>query len=321
MENRYTPRANRPWSTPVAAACFGFEVRSASPLALLRPGVGIPLAVNEESVGEEEPMGELIQEWEGKPGESLTTRFYARPGEDRFWLERVGSYAIRSGVPSISVPPLSARFSDPVWRESIMWGTPAAACAVRLGLMSMHAASVDIGGQALLLAAPGTFGKTTLAGAFHQAGYRLLSDDMVTYRLLPRPEIFPGPALLRLRRDVHDQLRFDGIARSHRFGRKVALIIDESRRGDAAPVPLSGVVLLRKSDSPLRFERAAPADALRDLYALSFGAVIEPARAFAGLASLVSQVPVWNLERRLEYGSLPEIVEFLASRCLSSAAA
>lgn len=308
----------REGEAPSGGSCFGFAVQSALSFTLTRSGTGTPLRVHEATGAEPSEVGQLLREWSGKPGETLTTRLYSLGAEHQFWLERVGWFGIDARVPSITVPRLSERFQDPVWRESIMWGTPAAACAVRLGLMSMHAASVDVGGAALLLAAPGTFGKTTLAAAFHSEGYRLLSDDMVTYRLAPEPVVFPGPALLRLRLDVYEQLTLKGIGASHRFSRKIGLVIDESRRGGAAPVPLAGVVLLRRADTGITLTRVGQAPALRDLFALSFGAVVDPAGAFEGLASLVAQVPVWNLERRLDYSMLPQIVDAVIEKCLAS---
>lgn len=283
-------------------------------------GECVPLEVTEAEETEPATVGELVREWAGKPGETLTTRLHSRPDEDQFWLDRVGWFRIDSRVPSITMPMLSERFGDPVWRESIMWGTPAATCAVRRGLLSMHAASVEVDGACLLLAAPGTYGKTTLAGAFHRAGHRLLSDDMVTYRLVPEPQVLPGPALLRLRLDVHENLDFTGVAAKHRFGRKMGLVIDEARRGDGSPVRLAGVVMLRLGDKEITITRVAQSDALRDLFSLSFGAVLDPATAFASLADLVSKVPVWNLERRLDYGNLPDVVEALVRTCLEPVA-
>jgi hypothetical protein len=296
-------------------SCFGFSVRSGLPFSLLRDGPGTPLEIDEAD-GEPDSLGTLVREWGGRAGETLTTRLYAGPGRDRFWLDRVGTFEIDSAKPAIAVPRLSDRFTNAIWRESIMWGTPAAVCAVRRGLVSVHAASVEVEGRAVLLSAPGTYGKTTLSAAFHAAGFRLLSDDMVTLRLAPAPALFPGPAILRLRRDVHENLAFTDIAAVHKFGRKVGLVLDHRRRGGAEPVPLAAIVLLRKGMDEVSLRRVAPTSALRDLFALSLKAVIDPQRSFDDLAQLVTQVPVWDLERPLAYDSLPEVVEKIVATCL-----
>jgi hypothetical protein len=297
--------------------CFGFSVRSTLPFSLLRDGPGTPLEVSEAG-GEPAELGTLVREWGAKAGETLTTRLYTEPGRDRFWLDRVGSFEIDPARPAIAVPRFSGSFANPVWRESIMWGTPAAVCAVRRGLVSVHAASVDVGGKAVILSAPGTYGKTTLSGAFHRAGFRLLSDDMVTLRLDPEPAVFPGPAILRLRRDVHENLEFPDMAAEHKFGRKVGLVLSEERRGTAAPVPLAAIVLLRKGEDAISLRRVPQPSALRDLFALSFKGILDHERSFEDLAALVSRVPVWDLERPLEYASLSAVVDRIVETCLRS---
>jgi len=50
---------------------------------------------------------------------------------------------------------------------------------------------VEVGGAGLLLGAPGTFGKTTLSGAFHNAGHRLLSDDIAACDVRGDPTVLP----------------------------------------------------------------------------------------------------------------------------------
>ena len=62
--------------------------------------------------------------------------------------------------------------------------------------------------------------------------------------------------------------------------------------------------------------RAQPADAIRDLFALSFRGVLDRGGAFADVATLVNAVPVWYLARRLDYGELPMVVERIVEECL-----
>jgi hypothetical protein len=307
-----------PIEAQVNGACFGFAVRSGLPFALLRQGDGTPLLIDESDGSEPAQIGRLVREWPAEPGGGLTTRLHALDDVDQFWLERVGWFRIESTVPAISLPKLPAGFGSALWRESIMWGTPAAVCAVRRGLISIHAAAVEVDGMALVLAAPGTYGKTTLSGAFMQAGYRLLSDDIVCCQRSPVLGVFPGPAILRLRRDVFERLDFTGIATAHDFGRKTGLVLNASRRGDARPIPLAGIVLLRRSSGDIKISPVDPPAAIRDLFALSFKGVLDQGRSFEDLAALVSAVPVWNLERRLEFDNLPHVIEALVRTCVAA---
>src|ERR1700686_5250276 len=89
-----------------------------------------------------------------------------------------------------------SRAPDSMRREVGLWGIPAALCALHYGDRPVHAAAVEVNGSAILLAAPGHFGKTTLAAAFVRAGHRVLSEDLSFLRLSPVPAVLPGPALL-----------------------------------------------------------------------------------------------------------------------------
>jgi hypothetical protein len=301
---------------PAVGSCFGFTVQSSLHFELTRRGPGTPLRVIETDGAAPQEVGDLVREWGSQPGETLTTRLYATPNVDHFWLEEVGWFEIDSRLPSIDIPRLPPNFGTASWRESILWGVPAAVCAVRRGLVSMHAASVEVDGVGLLLAGPGTFGKTTLSGAFLRAGHRLLSDDMACCRLSPEPVVFPGPTLLRLRRDVFDRLDFPGTNTVREFGRKVGIVLNESQRGGSEPVPLGGIVLLKKSSGEPALTRAANPEALRDLFVLSFKGVLDAGKSFEDLALLVSQVPVWYLERRLDFTDLPRTVDLLVHETL-----
>lgn len=191
-------------------------------------------------------------------------------------------------------------------------------CFMEQGYLPLHAASVDVGGAGLLLGAPGTFGKTTLSGAFHNAGHRLLSDDMSSCDIAGEPAVFPGPALLRLRRDVFDRVGFGDTQVAFGTQHRVALSINSSRRGDARPVRLRGIVLLRRPDGGTSLVRADPVEAIRDLLALCFRGVLDRERAFQEVASLVKAVPVWYLTRQMDYSELPAIVERIVSECVPS---
>jgi hypothetical protein len=235
----------------------------------------------------------------------------------------VGWFKIDSHRPEISLPDLPSEATNPAvrdqlmaWREASLWGLPAILCSMRRGSYPIHAASVDVGGSGLLLGAPGTFGKTTLAAAFLRAGHRLLSDDMACCDLGPDPTVLPGPAVVRLRRDVAEQLELPGTRFAFKTAPKIALAVEESGRGNGSPVPLRAIVLLHKSESGPKLTRADLPDAARDLFVLSPKAVIDPAGAFQDAVRLAETVPVWYLDRKLEMASLPELVDMIVEGCL-----
>ncbi len=298
--------------------CFGFDVRSPLPFAYLRNGGGTPLEVLESDGDPPGDLGDLINESPARPGLTLRTRLYATADADHLWVETAGWFRMDAKAPSITIPKLADGLPA-AWRESILWGMPAMVCLIRRGDVSIHAASVEVGGSALLLAAPGTFGKTTLAGAFLSAGHRVLSDDISCCRLADVPYVLPGPAVLRVRRDVAERLRFPDVRMTYETGAKVNLALDGRRRGTGSPLPLKGIVFLRRSDSAPTLRPAAPADAVRDLLHLSFKSVLDLTRSFDDIGRLVADVPVWDLHRRLTFDELPRVVDEIVRTCLPRA--
>jgi len=219
---------------------YGLEVHSPLRFRFLRTGTGIPLQVAEAASAQGEPRGELLMEWPAR-GNGSASRLYRDAGGAHLWIDRIGCFDIDPQRPSITVPELPsheirAELSPTVpedqllaWRETFVLGPPATVCFMAQGYLPIHATSVEVGGVGVLLGAPGTFGKTTLSGAFHNAGHRLLSDDISACGLGPTPAVFPGPALLRLRRDVFDRVDFTDSEVAFETEFRVALSIDPSR--------------------------------------------------------------------------------------------
>jgi hypothetical protein len=283
--------------------CFGYAVSSSLPFGSLRNGGGESLEVvtgGEEGPG---PRDRLIFNW-SRP--RFQGQLYSDGRDYRFWVKSVGWFVIEPEIPRIAVPP----DEDPVLIEELVWGIPAALCFLHRGDMSLHAAAVEVDGGAVILAAPGTFGKSTLAAAFHRAGFRLLSEDVTCTRVTEQPAVVPGPATVRLRRDVGELVDLPAARRIDTGKGRVRFILDPAQRGDCGPVPIRAVVMLRASSNGFRLDRVAPASAIPDVWRLGFHARdADRARRFQGVVDLVGKVPAWNLYRPLRLEDLPTTVE------------
>ena len=301
-------------SFPVRGGCFGFEVRSPLVFEYLRTDGAKPLYIEERETEIAEPSDGRMYEWAERPAERLRTALYRTDGAHGLWVDSVGWFGIDRRVPEIVAPRLRAT-ARPAWRETIFWGTPVALCFMGSGRLSLHAASVDVEGRGLLLAAPGTFGKTTLAGAFLREGHRVLSDDVSCLAAGDPSLVFPGPAVLRLRRDVYEKVEFPGTVVADQTATKVALSLQGPQRGSGSPLPLVGIAILHKGEGSPTISRAKPHEAVRDLLVLASNMLIDQAAAFADVTALVDAVPVWRLERRLDYDELPRVVDMLARTC------
>lgn len=289
--------------------CFGFAVRSSLPFHFLRGGDGEPMDVSVQSRAENAADGQLIVRWSPTVERPFEVRLYRSEHGFGVWIPDSGWYEVDIDARSVTIPD----DADAVRREERLWGVPATLLLLARADLSLHAAAVEVDGQAIVLAAPGTFGKTTLAAAFVSAGYRLLSEDVTCVRTLDGPHVVPGPAMLRVRRDVAERIAIENVHRLTESEHRVHFAVDEQLRGDCSPLPLRAVVLLRLSDDGHRVETADAAAAVRDLWCLAATLPTDRDRthSFAASAELVRSVPVWNFFRPLRYEELPNTIEFL----------
>jgi hypothetical protein len=295
-------------SGSVHGSCYGFRPVSTLAFEYLRGGEGQALDVYEHEAEADGEDGHLVSEWTPIPDRRLWARLYADGPRYRLWVEGYGSFAVDPQGPSIGLP---APAESAIRREERLWGIPAMLCFLRRGDLPLHAASVDVGGEAVLLAAPGYFGKTTLAAGFDAAGYRVLAEDVSCIRLSSEPAVVPGPAMLRVRHDVADRLVLPRASAVAESGDRIHYSLDPDRRGDSTPVPLRAVVLLRSANDGIALDQVHATAALRDLWPLSFRlpTVEDRARCFDGIARLAANVRIWNLVRPLRIDALGKVVE------------
>src|SRR5262245_27381602 len=150
---------------------FDFTVDSEIPFQFLRAGRGEHvLYVHEASNATLQQDGLPLMEWKLRDlsGE-VTTRLYRSDGIYHFWASDAGWYRIDPSSLTITIP----EEGDVVRREIRLWSIPTLLCFLAFGDMALHASAVEVANKAVLFAAPGRFGKTTLAFAFHQRGYRV----------------------------------------------------------------------------------------------------------------------------------------------------
>ena len=292
----------------MSGACFGFMPVSELTFEYLRDGGGDRLQVSERDGGVEDSGGTLINEWTPIPEKRSWARLYDDGGRYRLWIDGSGSFYVDPRIPSVELP---VGLESTIRREERLWGIPALLCFLGRADHPLHAAAVEVDGEAILLAAPGYSGKTTLAAGFAAAGYRVLSEDVSCLRPSSPPTLVPGPAMLRVRRDVAGRLELPGASEVAGGDDRVHYSLDRANRGDCSPLPIRAFVLLRLADSGITLERVPAAHALRELWPLSFRlpTLADRERCFQGVTALADAVPVWNLHRPFRLDLLGDVVQ------------
>ena len=297
-------------ATPSDPSLFGFTIRTAEPLHFLREGGGSgALEIAEATLPADQPEGEPLGDWP-LHGTAYPARaaLYRRPYGYEYWTSDAGRFLVNLERGRIEIP----AGGDSILREQRLNGMPMLLSFAHRGDYSLHAAAVQVGGGAVILAAPSRFGKTTLAFGFHRMGYRILSEDLVCCR--PGSlEVLPGPALVRLRPDVYGGAPPPGMRVVASLPDRVFLALEGASRGSSAPLPILGIAFLREGEA-LRIEPAPVVDSARDLWHLGFRLPTSEARAesFRELTELAGVVQVWNVFRPLRLECLDETVALIA---------
>jgi hypothetical protein len=293
----------------VLGMCHGFQVVSGHEFVYLRDGEsGESLRVSSTPTGIEAPEGVPLVEI--KRRDETLTRVYQDGPLFQVWMEGVGRFEVDPAAPAITFP----EFSHPTWLEGITWGLPTALVILGRGGLVLHASAVEVGGRAVLFAAPGGHGKTTLAATMAARGHRLLSEDLIRCAV-GDPVVFPGPAMLKLRHDVAGWLELPG-SQVASDPQKIHLALSAQSRGSGEAVPLAAVFFLHQAVE-ISLDRRDPVPALNDLWSISLNIPNTPGRAacFQQIADLASVVPIFDLRRPLTADTLDAVVERVLDVC------
>jgi len=285
----------------------GFSVQSESSFVYLRDGCGEPLTIREDGSEPSQP-GDCLADIKSR--NALPTRVYRRDGRFSVRMDGVGWFGIDPGTSTITVPPTQYH----AWLEGAIWGLPVALLVLSRGGVFFHASAVEIDGRAVILTGPGGHGKTTLAGALVAAGYRLLAEDLLRCTVGRPTVVFPGPAMLRLRKDVAQWLVVPGAECVAEDVDKVHLALDRRTRGTGDPLPLAGIVLLDVAEASA-IERLEPGATIQDLWAVTLNIPTLEGRAqcFQAITALAETVPVWRMRRPLTRRALDGAMDMIVA--------
>jgi hypothetical protein len=255
----------------------------------------------------------LIASWIDPPAAGQPSiRLYADGDTYWLWIERGGWTRIELAAEARPRIVLSAA-GDPTAREEHLWTTPISLCLLHRGDLVLHAAAVDVGGESIVIAAPGGTGKSTLAAAFVQAGHRLLSEDVTCIRSTGAPSVVPGPALLRLRPDVLSHVSLPAVTVIRQIRSRVTFALDHHQRGECAPVPLRAMFIIDAERAG--GELLPPAEAIRRLWPMAFRLPLHnwTATCFAQLAQVVRTITVRTFPRLRTLEELPRAVQEMSA--------
>lgn len=174
------------------------------------------------------------------------------------------------------------------------------------GLLPLHANAIEIGGKAAAFLGHSGAGKSTLAAAFHDAGYRILSDDVCVATSGGGGFVAqPGIPRLRLWRDAVERTGRATAGLERAFDTLDKYTVRTEASGQTGALPLSAIYLLTRQCAErhdMEIRRLSGAESVQALIENTYrGGFIEIAgdarRHFETCVQLSGEVPVYELRR------------------------
>jgi len=186
------------------------------------------------------------------------------------------------------------------------------------GLLVLHASCVSINGEAVAFLGNSGWGKSTLASAFHQQGYALLTDDVLAIQVEgDHPITFPSYPNVRLLADSASSLgyEFDNLSVVHSACSKRNNLLSEGF--SQSPLPIKQIYALENvaaAENAIQIlsVQEIMVELLRHSRATNLLTTPEFVKAhFQQCTSLIKSVPIRRLKRKRSLTALSEIVKLV----------
>jgi hypothetical protein len=205
---------------------------------------------------------------------------------------------------------------DPTVLRAYILGTAMAFILRQRGLLVLHASCVARGDMAIAFLGSSGWGKSTLASAFHQQGYRLITDDVMALHLdTATPMVVPSFPEVKLLPDAMAAVGTDAVSMLQSLSHKQIQRLET--RFALGPVPLKHLFVLRAGE----FNHIQPVPRTQ-----AFSELIQHTRAakmlhdktckiqhFHQCSRLAKAIPMAYLERPRSLDQLPQLIEFIES--------
>lgn len=174
---------------------FGLTIESTIPCPELVPQEGAPdVSIRYGSVPEALDDVNEAKGWYQQNPEAVLLK-----------IDSIANYLIFQGK-KIIIDRVAGSHDDEV--RLFLFGSAFGALLHQRGLLPLHGSAIEVHGRAVLFVGPSGNGKSALAGAFHQRGYRIIADDVcvVSTANADLSSVYPGFPRLKLWSDTLEKL-------------------------------------------------------------------------------------------------------------------
>lgn len=238
--------------------------------------------------------------------------YRAAPNEALVYYPEVGQMLIRGGR-EILIDPVEGAEDRLI--QHVLMGVGLGILLHQRGHLTLHASAVGIDGGVAGFIGWKRMGKSTTAAALYARGHRMISDDTIVLDKEEVAMVLPGTRQMRLNPDsLAASLGMDPET-IPRLQKKADKRVGEIDDFDPTPLPLRHVYVLDWGED-IYIERMKAKEAFIQLLTHSYAQrflkeVGATKRYFRQVEALIRQVPVYRLEKPVDFERLPELVEHI----------
>ncbi len=236
----------------------------------------------------------------------------ATEGEVDVFFRQAGAFSIREGR-EIVIDPVPEADERVLCIGTL--GPAMGALLFQRGLLTLHASSVAVAGEAVAFIGERGWGKSTMAAAMYARGHSLVADDLTAVQINAEgPIVFPGYPQLKLWPESTALLgdKPETLPRLNPHLERRAR--RATREFSPASIPLKRIYVLGESKVP-EIEPLGPQEALVQLIQHSYGRRLFPAvrtsSHFLQCTSIVKNVPVCSLRRPYSLPVLSDVAQLV----------
>jgi predicted kinase len=246
-------------------------------------------------------------------GQKESFRSTASENVARLTYDPVGSFLVEAGT-RVTFDPTTNEVVERVITRRLFENQMMGLVLHQRGHLVLHASAVAVDGKAIVFLGQRGAGKSTMAAAFHQAGYEVFEDDTLGVRFEDGvPTVVPGVPRLRLRPQTAETLGIDSVTGSTFGSDSEKVHVSLSDVPD--PAPLAQCYRLKRGE-PFAFEELSLSDKFFNLLSRTFvrGLLRDTDAAgdhFEQCADVITAAPFQTLRYPETIADLPSVVESL----------
>lgn len=255
-----------------------------------------------------------------KEAQNKGVLYEASKNDFLFRLDSIGRYRVQNGSEITVQAEKNASLEE---IQLFLLGSAMGGLLHQRGILPIHGSAISNDHDAYVIAGVSSSGKSSLAAAFSERGFSLLTDDVSVIQFKDgNPFVHPGTPYLKLWSDVLSQ--FNEVSELQRVRPKLEKFYKPVRKTPLTePVALRNIIILGVKNSPgFTLEKLRGAESFNQLwnntYRMQYSENLDQGPTqFKNLSKLANSTEIFRVERPAHPLQLTEFADFIQKNIIN----